>query len=118
MVDVWVVDEKSASGRRILDVPDGVSDLAGFERTRTTLWGSAAVRALGAEFLPRLAGDDLWVGVDEVAAFAAECELLLAHLPALCAGCGYGEDYLAFRLSNMVAAARRATAAGGGVVVW
>lgn len=117
-VDVWVVDQEKVSGRRILDVPPNASDLAGFERTRRTLWGTAAVRSLGAAFLPRLADGDLWVDVDEVAAFAAECAMLLAERAAITAATGYGEDFLEFRLANMIAAAQRARSAGGGVVVW
>lgn len=117
-VDVWVVDETCPGGVRILEVPAGASDLAGFEKTRTDLWGSAVVRSLGAEFLPQLAGSDLWVNHEEVEAFTAECSLLLANGALIAAAVGYGEDYIRFRLANMVDAARRAGRAGGGVVVW
>ncbi|WP_230423502.1 hypothetical protein [Streptomyces radicis] len=56
-VDVFVVEAGGAI--RVLDVPAGCSDLAGFERWRTTVWGSDAVRSLGARFLPVLAEADL-----------------------------------------------------------
>ena len=117
-VDVWIVDDEHPGGTRILAVPEGVSDLAGFERTRSELWGLAAVRSLGAAFLPQLADSDLWVGIDEVEAFAAECAVLLANLPVIAAASGWGEDFIKFRLTNMADAARRARQAGGGVVVW
>jgi hypothetical protein len=117
-VDVWIVDRAHAGGRRILGVPPDASDLAGFERTRTTLWGSAAVRALGAALLPLLADGDLWVAAEEVEAFAAECALLLDERAAIADATGYGQDYIEFRLANMIGAAQRARLAGGGVVVW
>lgn len=117
-VDVWVVDETRPSGIRILGVPVGASDLAGFESTRTRLWGSPAVRSLGAVLLPRLATAHLWLSGDEVMAFAAECALLLAHRTMLASASGYDEDYLEARLTNMVDAAGRALEVGGGVVVW
>jgi hypothetical protein len=37
-------DAGSPAEYRILDTPDGVSELAGFERTRTQPWGSEAAR--------------------------------------------------------------------------
>jgi hypothetical protein len=117
-VDVWVPDESAPGGTRVLDVPEGSSDLAGFESTRTGLWGSPAVRELGAVLLPRLARGDLWLSGDEVGAFAAECALLLAHRAMLAAASGYDEGYLVARITNMADAAARALRVGGGVVVW
>jgi hypothetical protein len=117
-VDVWVVDETDTGKIRILEVPEGDSDLAGFEVTRTKLWGSPVVRSLGAALLPQLAEGDLWVSHDLVEAFAAECARLLANLAMIAAASGYGEDYVQVRLTNMLVAARRAFQVGGGVVVW
>jgi hypothetical protein len=117
-VNVWVVDETDPDKIRILEVPDGRSDLAGSERTRTELWGSSFVRSLGAAFLPQLVGGDLWLAHDEVEAFAAECALLLANRTMIASASGYRADYIHGRLTNMVDAAHRAIQAGGGVVVW
>ncbi|GAA4608002.1 hypothetical protein GCM10023107_84390 [Actinoplanes octamycinicus] len=117
-MDVWVADEAGPDKICILEVPSGHSDLAGFERTRTELWGSPVVRSLGAAFLPRLAEGDLWLANDEVEAFAAECALLLTNRTKIASTSGYREDYIHGRLTNMVDAARRAIQACGGVVVW
>ncbi|MEU4468659.1 hypothetical protein AB0G20_34075 [Streptomyces sp. NPDC024017] len=90
---------------RILDVPEGRDDSAGFESWRRTVWGSEPVRALGARFLPVLADDDLEVEAEDVAEFLREVALLRDHLDAiaentqrprglaehregLCGGCG------------------------------
>ena len=69
----------NADGRtEVLDVPEGVSDLAGFESWRTTVWGSEAVRSLGAEFFPVLATGDLTVPPEQVPDFRRECAALRA----------------------------------------
>lgn len=73
--------------------------------------------SLGAEFLPQLADGDLWVSEDEVESFAVECALLLANCAVIAVASGYEEDYIQFRLTNMIDAAHRAREAGGGVVV-
>ncbi|MFI9332188.1 hypothetical protein ACIGZJ_32215 [Kitasatospora sp. NPDC052868] len=83
-MDVFVVD---ADGKRqILDVPEGCSDLAGFERWRTTVWGSEVVRALGAQFFPVLAGADLQVEASQVPGFRRECAVLRENLEEIVAG--------------------------------
>ncbi|MER5736360.1 MULTISPECIES: hypothetical protein [unclassified Streptomyces] len=99
------------------DPPDG-RDLAGFERSRTKLWGSSAMRALGARFFPLLDGYDLRVQPGELADFLAECDAVRPHLAALAEHSGYTEQYVTARFDNIVAAARRAERVGGGVLVW
>ncbi|MFF9570705.1 hypothetical protein [Streptomyces sp. NPDC014685] len=116
LVHTFVYDEKG--DRRLLDDPDDGSELAGFESSRTKLWGSEHVRALGARFLPRLADDDMYVEPEEVEHFLAECELLRGHAAALGAHSGYGEGYVVERLGNIERAALRARSVGGGVLVW
>ena len=59
-VNVYTAD---AAGRQtVIDGPPGTPDAAGFESWRTEVWGSAQVRAPGAELLPQLATGDLYVG--------------------------------------------------------
>lgn len=116
-VNVWVWADESRDGIRFLEFPTDGSDLAGTEVTRTGLWGSPVVRSLGAIFLPRLADGDLWVSDDEVEAFIAECDLLLANLATIASALDHREDYIRFRLTNMINAGRRALQAGGGVAV-
>ncbi|MFE7395037.1 hypothetical protein ACFU9K_49015, partial [Streptomyces sp. NPDC057582] len=66
-MSVFVVD---ADGKRqVLEVPEGCSDLAGFERWRTSVWGSEVVRSLGATFFPVLADADLQVAAGQVPEF-------------------------------------------------
>ncbi|MEW2485005.1 hypothetical protein [Streptomyces sp. NPDC048411] len=108
---------KSGTMHLLDDPPDG-RDMAGFESSRTKLWGSEPVRALGARFLPQLATDDLYVEPEDVEAFLAECELLRPHAAALGEHSGFHGDYVTERLANITAAARRAQDVGGGVLVW
>ncbi|WP_116246235.1 hypothetical protein [Nocardiopsis sp. FIRDI 009] len=109
--------------RRVLDVPEGCSDLAGFERWRTEVWGSEVVRALGARFFPTLADADLWVEPDQVPAFLRECALLRENRGRIAAGTrpartvGEHQDRISVRLAHIEDAARRARAMGGGVVI-
>lgn len=112
-VDVFVVGPDGE--RTVLDVPPGHSDLAGFERWRTLVWGAPEVRDLGARFFPVLAERDLEVEPDEVPAFLAECALLRANLAVLGPD---PYDQVAFRLGNIEQAARRALEVCGGVLVW
>ncbi|MFI0740197.1 hypothetical protein ACH4PU_19225 [Streptomyces sp. NPDC021100] len=121
-VDVFLVGE---DGRiRVLEVPDGCSDLAGFERWRTTVWGSQAVRSSGARFFPVLADGDLRVDADQVRAFRRECAVLRENLEEIVAGVEPGmaadrlRGQLPARLANIEDAARRAEEVGGGVLVW
>ncbi|GAA4574810.1 hypothetical protein [Planotetraspora kaengkrachanensis] len=115
-VDVFVILE---DGRReVLDVPQDASDLAGHERTRTVVWGSPVVRSLGARFLPSLADSDLWLEPDLLDDFAAECAMLLGHLPAIAAETGWRDDYIRHRLGNMTDAVARARSVDGGIVIW
>ncbi|MFF0295982.1 hypothetical protein ACFYST_20915 [Kitasatospora sp. NPDC004614] len=105
-------------GCDFLEDPAYGKTLAGFESTRKRLWGSEAMRDLGARFFPRLDGYDLYAEPDEIDEFLAECDLVRPHLDQLAAQGGYDADYVAERFDNIVAAARRAKAVGGGIVVW
>ncbi|GAA3823720.1 hypothetical protein GCM10023083_66210 [Streptomyces phyllanthi] len=121
-MDVFVI---GANGeRQVLDVPEGCSDLAGFERWRTAVWGSEVVRSLGARFLPVLADGDLQVEPGQVTEFLAECALLRDNLGRIVAGTDpvrtveEHRETISARLANIEDAARRAGAMGAGVLVW
>ncbi|GGV93379.1 hypothetical protein GCM10015535_56260 [Streptomyces gelaticus] len=116
LVHTFVHDEQG--NRQLLDDPDDGSDMAGFENSRTRLWGSECARTLGARFLPELATADLHVQPEDVEDFLAECQLLRGHTAELAAHSGYREDYVAARLVNITRAALRARSVGGGVLVW
>ncbi|MFB7454869.1 hypothetical protein [Streptomyces sp. NPDC056194] len=80
-VDVFVV---GGNGKiDVLDTPEGCSDLAGFESWRTSVWGSEAVRSLGASFFPVLANEDLTVFPDHVTDLLAECAVVRNNLEAV-----------------------------------
>ncbi|SEF54313.1 hypothetical protein SAMN05216223_101285 [Actinacidiphila yanglinensis] len=124
-MDVFQVGPGGAA--QVLDVPPGCSDLAGFERWRTTVWGSDAARSLGARFLPVLAEGDLYVWPGQVGEFLDECALLRAGLDALVPGLAGADPgrapaehrrRISARLANIEAAARRALREDGGVLVW
>jgi hypothetical protein len=122
LVDVFVVG--SDGEMQVLDVPAGSSDLAGFERWRTRVWGSEVVRSLGARLFPVLAGADLQVDVEQVPAFLRECILLRENLEKIVAGTipartvEEHRDVISRRLANIEDAARRAQTVGGGVLIW
>jgi hypothetical protein len=121
-VDVFVVGEDGQTD--LLDVPAGSSDLAGFERWRTAVWGSEAVRSWGARFFPVLAGGDcLEVVPDEVADFLGECALIRSNLELVAPTADPAksrEQYvwqISERLRNIEDACERARAVGGGVLI-
>ncbi|MEV5438137.1 hypothetical protein AB0K80_19305 [Streptomyces sp. NPDC052682] len=121
-VDVFV---RGPDGqRRVLDVPEGRDDSAGFESWRTTVWGSEPVRALGARFLPVLADGDLEVEAEDVAQFLGEVALLREHLDAIAQstqrprGLAEHREGLVRRLRNLEIAALHARMIEGGVLVW
>ncbi|MFF3122462.1 hypothetical protein ACFVRD_08845 [Streptomyces sp. NPDC057908] len=115
-VHTFIYDEDCRS--HLLDDPEDGSDMAGTEVCRTRLWGSEAARALGARFLPELATGDLYVEPEDIDDFLAECELLHRNAATLAGGGGDRRDYVVARLANITAAALRARAVGGGVLVW
>ena len=133
---------RDGSGTTVPDKALGGSLAAGFENWRTQVWGSPQVRALGAEYFPRLAGADLRVDAGEVAAFLRECALLREHLhviaiavdlsrqPGVAVNTATGHvtavsdspevfrEQVSLRLASIEAAARRALEIGGEVVIW
>ena len=109
------LDPTGAPGRQEqLEAPEG---LAGFESSRRDLWGAPIVVALGARYLPRLRDGDLWVEGADREGFRAECELLLASLPAICAATGYDEEHVRLRLRNFVRAVDLATERDAAVLI-
>ncbi|CCK26675.1 hypothetical protein BN159_2296 [Streptomyces davaonensis JCM 4913] len=66
----------------IQPTPEGVPDLAGPESRRTKVWGSRAIRSLGARYSPALVVGDL-VAPEEIPAFLAECALVKENLDHL-----------------------------------
>lgn len=139
IVSVFLGD---ALGRPVPDKAVDDSLAAGFGNWRTQVWGSPQVRALGAEYFPRLAEDDLRVEAGEVAAFLRECAVLREHLDAIAAAVDLSHqpgvavntatghvtavsdspevfrEQVSTRLANIEAAARRALEVGGEVVIW
>jgi hypothetical protein len=121
-VDIFVRDANGET--QVLDVPEGCSDLAGFENWRTTVWGSEAVRSLGARFFPALADGDLSVQPAQVPAFLAECALLREHLEDVVAGTvpvrtvREHRRQISQRLANIENCAGRARRIAAGVLIW
>ena len=133
---------RDGSGMNVKDEALGGSLAAGSENWRTQVWGSPQVRALGAEYFPRLAGADLRVDAGEVAAFLRECALLREHLDAIAAAVDLSRQpgiavntatgrvtavsdspevfrkQVSLRLANIEFAARHALELGGEVVIW
>ena len=115
-VDVFLRDPDGKWN--VLDVPEGCDDSAGFENWRETVWGSQAVRSLGATHLPVLASSDLYVEASDVPDFLRELALLRTHLAAVATAVGEQPDLVESRLDNIESAALRAREIGGGVLIW
>ncbi|HZI14767.1 MAG TPA: hypothetical protein VE153_30645 [Myxococcus sp.] len=99
----------------------GEPSLFGFERCRTSLWGSAFSRGLGLVLLPRLAEGDLHATGEDLHLLRQEAELLLQRRAELSQATGYDEDFIEFRLQNLLRAVARAEAIEGNsgwVYVW
>jgi hypothetical protein len=117
VVSAFWTDPGTGDSCEFTDWDDG-HHMAGVERARTDLWGSGAVRRRGATFLPRLADSDLWVGPNELPAFAAEVRALMADVDGLRAELGRRPDCtLPQYLANFLRAADYAAARGGGVKI-
>ncbi|MCL7424626.1 hypothetical protein [Streptomyces sp. YS415] len=104
--------------------PEGVPDSAGPESWRTLVWGSRAIRSLGARFFPDLVRGGL-VAPDETPAFLAECALVRGHLERLaeltCRPDRTVEQHaghIGSRLATIEETALRAREMGGGVLIW
>lgn len=116
LVHTFVYD--ADGGHDFLEDPEYGETLAGFESTRTRLWGGEAIRALGSRFFPRLCDADLYVERSDIDDFLTECEALRPHLDSLARQGGYEVDYVTKRFNNIVGAAVRAKAHSGGIVIW
>jgi hypothetical protein len=117
LVHTFVYD--ADGGHDFLEDPEHGETLAGFESTRTRLWGGEGIRAAGSfRFFPRLRNGDLYVEHCHIDDFLAECEALRPHLDHLAQQGGYPVDYVTQRFDNIVAAAVRAKAQAGGIVTW
>ncbi|MEV7554086.1 hypothetical protein AB0N89_31090 [Amycolatopsis sp. NPDC089917] len=120
-VHVFVLDDGKM---RLLDTPACCEELAGFESWRTTVWGSAAARALDARFFPVLDGGDLTVMPEQVPDFVVETKILRANLDKLAPEADPSLSHQSFveaiswRLANIQIAAGRALGVGGGVLIW
>ncbi len=106
-----------ATGELDARLIEGGPGLFGFESTRWKLWGSDAVRALGARLLPVLRDGDLLVGHEELIELRAECEALCAAVAVIANGTGYDEAFITLRLGNLIAAVDVAQYEGAGVLV-
>ena len=122
IVYVFLFDEDHKM--TLLDPPTRGAELAGFESFRTTVWGSDAMRALGARYFPILNGGDLTVLPEQVADFLRECATVEANVEAIAPNANphhtheWYVDTVLGSLANIRAAAERALELGGGVVIW
>ncbi|MER5294382.1 hypothetical protein ABT382_20255 [Streptomyces pharetrae] len=108
----------------VLDTPEDACDLAGPESWRTKVWGSRAIRGLGARFLPALVRGDV-VAPDGIPAFLHECALVRAGLRELAERTcppdrtvDQHAGHIGSRLACIEATALRAAGIGGGLLIW
>lgn len=89
-----------------LDDAGGNPHLAGFERWRREMWGSAVVRSWGCHILPELAVADVYARGARLEALGREAALLEARLNDLAMAVGVNREVLGYRLGKI----RRAVA--------
>ena len=112
LVNAYRID---ANGRWI-DLPADQNnyDLAGFESTRRTFYGSEKSIQLGLKILPELAHNDIYAkGEEQLDALGAEVSVLRNSLDP-------SDDHWHFRLGNILRAIQLAKPYGdaGMVVIW
>ncbi|MCZ7375180.1 hypothetical protein [Micromonospora sp. WMMC250] len=123
-ISVWVPDDDAYAGRGVVDDPPDSSTAFGPEGARHKLWGSTAVRQLGATFLPRLADitvenrGNLQILPGQLHAFEQECVVLAENVAHLSVATGYDADRILHYLANVRSAVERAKAVRGGVIIW
>ncbi|RZT78788.1 hypothetical protein EV382_1981 [Micromonospora violae] len=123
-ISVWIPDGDAYAGRDVVVDPPGTSTGVGAEGLRYELWGSAAVRRLGATFLPQLADitvdnrGHLQVLPGQLDAFEQECVLLAEAVEQLSAATGYDADRILHYLATMRHAVERARVVHGGIIIW
>ena len=86
------------------------NDLAGFESTRVSFYGSEHARKLGLVLLPMLAQQDIHASGADLAILERETRLLLDNLEATT-----DHGYWSFRLNNILEAIRLAKSVANGV---
>jgi len=86
------------------------NELAGFESTRLSFYGSAYVRSMGLVLLPKLAHANIHVSGDELELLEREVRILLDKLDS-----AELREYWSFRLKNILEAIRLAKAVSDGV---
>jgi hypothetical protein len=99
----------------------GDPSLFGFEVCRTTLWGAPFTRALGLTLLPGLAEGNIYATGEDLLRLQQEAELLHQRIHDLSQATGYQEEFIEFRLQNLLGAIAQAMAMEGGagwVYVW
>lgn len=99
-----------------LDVADHSNDLAGFESSRRTFWGSDTVKALGLSLLPTLASSDIWAEGADLVLLESEIDTLSSHLDLF----PDQQEYWRVRLANVktaIQSAKRLSAGQGGIYI-
>ena len=102
----------------IIEPEDHSHELAGYESYRQQLYGSRAALALGLQLLPILDGGNVYAEGEDVERLRAEAVLALANVGLFEAETGASSESLRARFANIITAASRAAAVGGGVVIW
>lgn len=102
--------------RKLVDLPgptDRLSDLAGPEAWRWSVWASAATRELGLTLLPALAREDVYAEGTDLDALEAELDALERHAGDVAAATCTEAAALGSRIANVRAAIRIAREQGG-----
>jgi hypothetical protein len=99
-----------------LNVAEHGSELAGFESTRQTFWGSDTTKALGLLLLPMLASADIWAEGADLDLLETEIDILCSHLDLF----PDQQEYWQIRLANVrkaVQSAKQLRDGQGGVYI-
>jgi hypothetical protein len=93
-------------------------ELAGGERFRWDVWGSAALIGLGAQVLPELRDGDLYCYTGHLDQLEADIRLVLGHIDELSLASGRDAEYIVSRATNILNAVLWARENDGGVIIW
>jgi hypothetical protein len=115
-VSVFVFDKEGEEFE--IELEEG-KDLAGFESSRYKLYGSELAENLGLKLLSQLKHHDLWGIKDEkLNELENELKIILENIKAFSQVSEFKEEYIKWRVQNILDAVQIARKVNGAVVIW
>ena len=99
-----------------IDMPEPGAELAGFESTRKTFWGSTMAQRLGLRLVTELEHHDVYAEGDALAVLEHEIDILMKNLHLFPAHDGYWQQRLG-NVKRAIEVARAISDGTGGVYI-